>query len=256
MAHVIAIANQKGGVGKSKISSCTAGSLAEVGRKVLLVDMDQQGNLTATFLDEIHKINPTVNDLLVDEPGLKTIEVIKPTHIEGISVLPANLSLAHLDSRTAGDQDAQDYLADALESVRHNYDFIIIDCPPSLGVATRMALVAASGVIIPVECQDYAVSGTQQIIHFIKKIKKKANPNLTVIGFVINKFTSTRAIERKYNELLRAEYQNTVFKTEFMDHVEYTHVPMRQLPITHLLPKSRQANAYRSFTQELFERLN
>jgi len=252
---IIAIVNQKGGVGKTSVSVNLGGSLAESGKSVLLVDMDPQGNLSSTFFDNIDALAPTVNDVLMDEPAIETAAVIRETRFERIHVLPANVSLSNLDSRTAGDPDAQDYLTDVLSGVRDRYDMIIIDCPPNLGMATRMALVAADGLIIPIEPQDYAFSGSQRMMAFVQRIQKKANPRLAVIGFVINKYTATRAIERKYNELLRREFNTLVFTTEFKDQVEYTHVATRQTPITHLLPHSPQAEAYRSFAKEIFGRL-
>jgi len=252
---IIAVANQKGGVGKTSISVNLAGTLAQFGKKVLLVDMDPQGNSTSTFFANIDSITPTVNDLLVDEPAIDAERVVRETRFARLHVAPANLSLNNLDSRTAGEPDSQDYLADALDTARDRYDFIIIDCPPNLGTATRMALVAADGLIIPMEAQDYALSGSQHIIGFVNRIQKKANPRLTVIGFVINRFTASRSLEQKYNDLLRKQYPSLVFTTEFRNQVEYAQVATMQTPITHLLPHSPQAEAYRQFANEVIGRL-
>lgn len=248
---VIAVANQKGGVGKTSVCLHTAGVLAELDAKTLLVDMDQQGNLSSVFVKNIYKLDHTIADLLNEDPALDVPDVIKSTHIKNIDLLPANLSLSDLDARLAGDDDAQFYLFEALQSIKNNYDYILIDCPPNLGRATRMALVAAQSVLIPIECQDWAFIGSNQMVALIERVKKRANPKLELLGFVINKYTARRTLEQDYNKALRNQYGGKIFKTEFRNHVQYTEASAERLPITHYQPKSEQANAYRQMVQEL-----
>ena len=250
MSHRIAVANQKGGVGKTTLSIGIAGILSEQGKKILLVDMDQQGNLTSAFLSNIHKLPLTVCDLLVED-DVEILDVIKQTKIKNIDILPSNLSLSDLDTKLAGDDDAQYYLLEALEEIKTNYDFIIIDCPPSLGRATRMALVAAQSLILPIECQEWAVKGSSQLEAYVERVKKRANPDLKILGFVINKYDSRRAIESSYNEVLRKKYPDKIFKTEFHNNVQYTESATAKKPINYYLPKSKQAESFRKFIREL-----
>ena len=250
MTYRIAIANQKGGVGKTTISIGMAGVFSEMGYKVLLVDMDQQGNLSSSFLDNIHSLKHTVAELLVDD-DVEIQQVIKKTQIDGIDILPANLALSDLDVKLAGDDDAQYYLLEALQEVESHYDYIIIDCPPSLGRATRMALVAANGLLVPIECQEWAVKGSSQLESYVEKVKQRANPSLEILGFVINKYDSRRSIETTYNQVLREKYPDKIFKTEIHNNVQYTEAATAKKPINYYLPGSKQAVAFREFIKEI-----
>ena len=249
MAYRIAIANQKGGVGKTTISMGLAGVLSEFGKKILLIDMDQQGNLSSAFLDNIHSLERTVFDLLVDEAEIA--QVLYKTKIDNIDILPANLALSDLDIRLAGDDDAQYYLLEALEEIDNKYDYIIIDCPPNLGRATRMALVAANGILVPIECQEWAVKGSSQLDAYVEKVKKRANPHLEILGFVINKYDPRRTLESTYNQALKNKYGHRIFQTEFHNNVQYTEAATARLPINYYLPSSKQAELFRTFIIEL-----
>lgn len=248
MSYKIAIANQKGGVGKTTISIGMAGVLAEMGKTVLLIDMDQQGNLSSAFIDNIHALPATVFELLVDEAEIN--DVLYRTQIDRINLLPANLALSELDSRLAGDDDAQYFLMEALEEVKNVYDYVIIDCPPNLGRATRMALVAANSILVPIECQEWAVKGSSQLDAYVEKVKKRANPSLEILGFVINKYDPRRTLEATYNQALREKYKDKIFPTEFHNNVQYTEAATARLPINYYLPHSKQAEHFRNFINE------
>ena len=247
----IAIANQKGGVGKTSLCLHTAGALAEAGQSVLLVDMDQQGDLSSVFIDHIYTLPRTVVDLLTENPEVTPAEVIQPTQIDKINILPANLYLGDLDERLAGNFDAEFYLYEALQEVRDTYDFVLIDCPPHLGRATRMAMIAASVVLIPLECQEWATVGTKRMLAYIDRVKKRANPQLELMGFVINKLKTRRTLEEEFRQVLRAEYGSKVFQTEFRDNVQFAEAAAARMPITHYQPNSEQADLYRSFIKEV-----
>ena len=248
---IITSASQKGGSGKSFLCLNAAGVLAEMGKRVLLCDTDQQGNLSSLFFDSIYQLKYTIDDLLTDDPKTETARAIQPTHIDNIHILPANIKLSNLDVRLAGDYDAQTYLAEALRQVKAQYDYILVDCPPSLGLSTRMALVAAEGVVIPIECHEWAFIGADQMLSIIKQVKKRANPKLKLLGLVINKFKSNRIVEREYQRGLKEKFSNLLFSTLFRDHVQYVESVAERKPITHYLPKSQEAEIFRGFVKEL-----
>lgn len=251
MTQKISFTNQKGGVGKTSLTLHTSGALAELGKKVLAIDMDQQGNLSSVFIDNIYQLPLTVADLLVED-GTNIKQVIQKTSFKNIDILPANLALSDLDARLAGDDDAQYYLLEHLEDIEDQYDYILIDCPPSLGRATRISLVASQYVIIPIECQEWAVKGSAQITSYIEKVQKRANEQLRLLGFVINKYDPRRSIEQSYKEVLIENFHDKIFKTEFHNNVQYTEASTARQPITVYQPKSRQADAFRQFVKEIF----
>jgi chromosome partitioning protein len=250
MAHKITFANQKGGVGKTSITLHTSGALAELGKRVLAIDMDQQGNLSSVFIDNIYQLPLTVADLL-DADGSDIEEVIQKTSFENINILPANLTLSDLDARLAGDDDSQYYLLEHLEEIESQYDYILIDCPPSLGRATRISLVASNSVIIPIECQEWAVKGSAQLTSYIDKVQKRANPELELLGFVINRFDARRSLEQSYKEVLIETFANKIFKAEFHNNVQYAEASTARQPITSYLPASKQAESFREFVKEI-----
>ena len=168
----IGICNNKGGVGKTTICFCLAGALAEKGLRVLLVDMDQQGSLSSSFLSDIHNLRFVVTDIIRDDQ--KSIkEIIRKTNFENIDIAPANLSLGKLESELISERDSHYYLADKLEEIQNDYDVIMLDSPPNLGLATWSVLTASEGVIIPLEAQDYSVKGTGYVHGLIQRVKKK-----------------------------------------------------------------------------------
>jgi chromosome partitioning protein len=249
MATTIVFANQKGGVGKTSMCLHTAGALVKAGNRVLVVDLDQQGNLSSVFAKNIHALKHTVADVLLN--GVKTIDVIQKTPIENLDLLPANLSLSELDAKLAGDDDSQYYLVEAFKSIISNYDYILIDCPPSLGKSTRLALVAANGVVVPIECQDWAVKGSHQILAFVERVQQRANPKLRFLGFVINKFSPRRRAEQDYYRALKKQYGKLVFRTEFNDVAVFVEAAAARMPVTMYRPKSDIAKAFSKFSQEL-----
>lgn len=249
MTTTIAFTNQKGGVGKTSVTLHVGGTLSEMGYKTLLVDLDQQGNLSSVFLDNVDSMDKTIVDLFMN--GASINEVRRTTNIENLDILPANLSLVDLDLMTAGDDDAQYMLIDGLSPIRNEYDFILIDCPPNLGRATRMAYIAANYLIIPIECKEWAVRGSNKIMSMMEKVKKRANPDIQLMGFIINLFDSKRVIEQQYNRILRQTYGSKVFKTEFRNNVQYTESVTARTSINYYSPSSEQAEAFRELAKEI-----
>ncbi len=253
MSTIICFANNKGGVGKSTLTLNLGGALSETGKQTLLVDLDPQANLTSVFVDKVQALTLTVADLIYEDTDIE--RAIRKTRIKNLALLPASSKLQDIDSRLAGDDDAQFFLAEELTTLKGRYDFILIDCPPNLGKATRMALVAADYVIIPIQCQDWAVKGCQQILSYIKRVQQRVNPQLKLLGIVINRFNSRRSMENLYQKILTKTFNTQMFQTMFRDNVPYVEAITSKLPITLYQPKSVQAQACRQFTQEVINRV-
>ncbi len=250
--RIISFSNQKGGVGKTSLTVHLAGVINEANYRVLLIDLDPQGNLSSFFIDNIYNLEKTTREMLIDE--LPSEEAIYKTNFENIDLMPSNITLSDLDAKLAGTDDAQYILQDALEEVKHRYDFILIDCPPSLSRATKMALVASTHFIIPIECQEWAVKGAAQLLAFVESIRKRSNPELSLLGFIINKLSSKRKIESEFNELLRFTYKEQVFETEFKNMVIYTEAVTFKQPINYYNPQSFEAESFRNFFKEILSR--
>ncbi len=252
MSYRIAITNLKGGVGKTTICFNLAGALAEKGKKVLLVDMDHQGNLSSMFIPNIYDLRHTIADVLVNDDEALFKDVLHRTSFDNIDVIPANLTLSDIDTMLASDGDAQYFLFDELEEMENDpYDFILIDCPPNLGLATRMSLIAAHGFIVPIECQKWAPIGSQRLMSVVMKIRRRANPDLEILGYVISKFDTRRKINQDYLGQFQNAYKEQLFKTIIGDYVQYIESVTRHEPITTYASKSKQANTFREFANEL-----
>lgn len=251
MTTTIAFTNQKGGVGKTSLTLHLGGTLSEMGFKTLLVDLDQQGNLSSVFVDNVDSSDNTIVDLFMN--GASIHEVRRTTNLPNLDILPANLSLVDLDLMTAGDDDAQYMLLDGISGIKGEYDFILIDCPPNLGRATRMAYIAADYLIIPVECKEWAVRGSNKIVSMMEKIKKRANPDIELMGFIVNLFDPRRVIEQQYNRILRQTYGSKVFKTEFRNNVQYTESVSAKTSINYYSPASEQTQSFKELAKEIVD---
>ena len=250
MPIVIAIANQKGGVGKTNITFNLSGALAGKNKKILLIDLDQQGSLSSTFLDNIYDLETTVADILLDN-GIAISEVIERTSFENIDIIPSNIDLSKIDLQLAGEPDAQYFLSDKIKEIKDKYDYILIDCPPSLGLATRIGLVAADQIIIPLECQEWAVKGTGHLRSAIAKIRKRANPKLKIMGYLINKFDGRRKLEEVYRDTILESFKDKVFQVTLKNSVKYAETATIRKPITIYLRSSEQAEEYRKLAKEI-----
>ncbi len=256
MAHKIAIANLKGGTGKTNVSYNLAGSLVDEGHRVLVIDMDGQASLTSIVFDDYLKLKPTVFTLLDSELELDTQDVIRESHIDNLHILPAGRKLQRLDAIFGTEQDAPALLQMALDSIDGDYDYVIIDCPPSLGMATQMAMVAADSLIVPTECGIQSINETARTIEFMRVMQDKFNPDLVLLGILINRYDVRRGQDRDYRGMLHERYKKLVFGIELRNHVQYAEVPSERLPVTQLYPKSPQADAYRALIKEIKKRVN
>jgi chromosome partitioning protein len=252
MTYKLAAATIKGGVGKTTIVHNLAGAFAETGKRVLVVDVDQQGNLSSVFLENIYRLPTTIYDVIVN-PDVPTATAIHKTAFANIDILPANLDLSRIEFQLAGDAEAQYYLAEKLREVNH-YDLILIDTPPHPGLMTLSALVAADGAMIPVECQEWAARGTTYVLDLISKVQRRANPQLRLLGYVINKYDARRKLEESYKEVLLDRYGGEVFQTIIRNSVKYPESVSVRRPLTMYQPGSNQAETFRQLAREVLER--
>ncbi len=219
-AKIIAFTNQKGGVGKTTLAIQLSGAIARAKKNVLLIDLDPQGHLSSFFIEDIYQLKTTIRDVLVNDIAMS--KIIQTTRIKNIALAPANITLADLDSKLAGDDDAQYLLRDALDNVNSRYDYIVIDCPPFLGKATRMALVSSTHFIVPIEAHKWAVKGAGQLLSYVDAVRKRANPNLQFLGLVINKLMGKRRLEADMKKVLSDNYDAHLFQTEFKNMTIYS----------------------------------
>lgn len=248
----IAVANQKGGVGKTNICFNAAGVLAELGQKVLIIDMDAQVTMSGIFLDKARRTKPSVYHLLDEDPVVEVNQVIRSTHLENIDLLPGSVTLRRLDSNLSGVTEANYFLRDVLQETSNNYNVILIDCPPSLNQATRMALVAADAIIAPLQCTEESFQASGILLGEIEHVKQHLNPKLKFLGFVINLYMPRRSMQQDYYQVIKEQLKDKLFKTEFRNHTEYAETIPKKSPITFYKPKSDQANLYRQFVKEFF----
>jgi len=246
----IGICNNKGGVGKTTFSFCLGGVFAEMGKRVLMVDMDQQGSLSSSFVKNINELPFVITDaLLDDQKPMKA--VVQQTDYENIDLVPANLTLGRLENELISERDSHYCLADKLKEIEGEYDVILLDAPPNLGLATWSVLTASEGVIIPLEAQDYSVKGTGYLHTVIQKVRKRANPSLTILGYVINRYDGRRRIEQDFKSMIEQHLGEKVFKNVLKDSVMYVEAVTLGKPITYLAPKSEQAETFRQIGQEV-----
>ena len=229
MGKIIAITNQKGGVGKTTTAINLSASLALKGKKVLLVDADPQGNATSGLGINKSKENKNIYSVMVDGEDIK--ESIIGTKIKNLSILPSSIDLAGAELELAGVMAREFVLKTALDEIKDNYDYILIDCPPSLGLLTLNALSAANSVLIPIQCEFYALEGLGQLTNTINKLKKKLNVNLEVEGIVLTMYEARRKLSKEVAEEVRTHFKNSVFDVVIPRNVKLSEAPSHGLPI-------------------------
>ena len=252
-ALIVVVANQKGGVGKTTTSINLAAALAQKKKKTLLVDLDPQGNASLSFVDP-EKFEGSVYDLLLD-PAVKAEQVIVGTDDENLDVIGARISLAKAEAKLIGEFDSHFRLKDKLSPLRDFYDYIVIDTPPTLGILTVNALVAASHLIVPIQSSYYALEGTDDLLDTYEKIRARPNPDLEFMGVVITLHDKRTNLARDVKEQIRNVFGEKVFKTTISKSVRLEESPAYKKSIFTFAPNSSGAVEYYSLTEEVIGRV-
>ena len=252
-ARIIAMCNQKGGVGKTTTTINLGAALAEVGRRVLLVDFDPQGALSVGLGVPVNELDVTVYNLLI-ERGHDIHDVIKHTRWEGLDVLPANIDLSAAEVQLVGEVAREQILARVLRPVVDDYDVVLIDCQPSLGLLTVNALTAAHGVIIPLECEFFAMRGVALLVETIEKITDRLNPRLKVDGILATMYDGRTLHSREVVASVVEHFGDDVFHTVISRTVKFPDASLAAEPITTYDATHKGADAYRQLARELIAR--
>jgi chromosome partitioning protein len=250
---IIAIANQKGGVGKTTTAINLAAALAQKGMKTLLIDLDPQGNSTMSFLDR-RAIEKSMFDVLT-EPTAMMSHIVQKTSLPNLDVAPARIALAKIESKLLGEIDGHFRLRDKLDGARKRYDAIVIDTPPTLGMITVNAMVAATHILIPIQSSYFALEGTDDLLETIDKIKARPNPALSLLGVLITLHDRRTVIAKDVYDQIRTVFGEKLFKTTISKSVRLEESPAHRESIFTFAPRSSGAAEYYSLSEEVLSRV-
>lgn len=251
MGRIIAIANQKGGVGKTTTAINLSACLAEKGKKVLSIDMDPQGNMTSGLGVSKDEVEKTVYDLIIGEAEIE--DIICREVSENLDILPTNIDLSAAEIELIGIDDKEYIIKKEVEKIRDNYDFIIIDCPPSLNMLTINSMTTADSVLVPIQCEYYALEGLSQLIHTINLVKERLNPNLNIDGVVFTMYDSRTNLSMQVVENVKQNLNQKVYNTLIPRNIRLAEAPSYGMPINMYDPKSAGAEAYMQLAEEVIK---
>ncbi|WP_138305089.1 MULTISPECIES: AAA family ATPase [Eubacteriales] len=252
MGRIIAIANQKGGVGKTTTAINLSACLAEKEKKVLSIDMDPQGNMTSGLGVDKDSVEKTVYDLIIGEAQIE--EIICKNVLENLDVLPTNIDLSAAEIELIGIDNKEYIIKNEVDKVKDNYDFVIIDCPPSLSMLTINAMTTADSVLVPIQCEYYALEGLSQLIHTIELVKERLNSNLEIEGVVFTMYDARTNLSLQVVENVKDNLNQNIYKTIIPRNIRLAEAPSYGMPINQYDPKSSGAESYRLLADEVIER--
>lgn len=251
MSKIIAVANQKGGVGKTTTSVNLAACLAKAGKKVLLIDVDPQGNSSSGLGIDKRRVEKTVYDCLINEESMENVAI--STQYENLDICPSNLDLSGAEVELISVMGRENRLKQSLEGVKDKYDFILIDTPPSLGLITINTLTAANSVLIPIQCEFYALEGVSQLVETVKRIKKALNPTLFIEGIVMTMYDARTNLAVEVVDEVKRFFPDKVYKTIIPRNVRLGEAPGFGRPIIYYDESSKGAEAYTELAKEIIE---
>ena len=252
MGRIIAIANQKGGVGKTTTSINLSACLAEAGQKVLTIDVDPQGNTSSGLGIDKNAVENTIYELILGEAEIE--DVILETEFENLSIIASNVNLAAAEIELIGINEKEYILKRAVEKVRENYDFVIIDCPPSLNMLTINAMTTADTVLVPIQCEYYALEGLSQLLHTVNLVKQRLNPTLEMEGVVFTMYDARTNLSLQVVENVKSNLKQTIYKTIIPRNIRLAEAPSHGMPINIYDSRSTGAESYRLLVEEVIHR--
>ena len=252
MGRIIAIANQKGGVGKTTTAINLSACLAEKGKKVLSVDMDPQGNTTSGMGVDKDEQENTIYELLLGETNIENC--ILKLDFDGLSLIPSNVNLAGAEIELIGIEEKEYILRNQVEKVKNDYDYIIIDCPPSLNMLTINAMTTANTVLVPIQCEYYALEGLSQLMHTIELVQERLNPELEMEGVVFTMYDDRTNLSLQVVENVKNNLNQTIYKTIIPRNVRLAEAPSHGLPINYYDSKSSGSESYKLLAEEVIHR--
>ena len=252
MGRVIAVANQKGGVGKSTTAINLSACLAEKGKKVLAIDIDPQGNTTSGLGVDKNNVENTLYELLLGEAEAK--DTIVKDVVENVDLIPSNVNLSGAEIELIGVEEKEYIMKKIIDKVRRKYDYIIMDCPPSLNMLTINALTAANSVLVPIQCEYYALEGLSQLIHTIELVQDRLNPDLNIEGVVFTMYDARTNLSLQVVENVKGYLHQNIYKTIIPRNVRLAEAPSYGMPITKYDKRSTGAESYRLLAEEVIHR--
>lgn len=254
MGRTIAIANQKGGVGKTTTAINLSACLAEKGKKVLAVDMDPQGNMTSGLGVDKDSVDNTIYNLIIGEAKIE--EVLIKEVLENLDVIPTNIDLSGAEIELLDVEEKEYIVRNEIDKIKDEYDFIIIDCPPSLSMLTINAMTTADSVLVPIQCEYYALEGLSQLIHTVELVRDRLNPKLTIEGVVFTMYDARTNLSLQVVENVKDNLEQNIYKTIIPRNIRLAEAPSYGIPINKYDPKSAGAESYLRLADEVIDKEN